>query len=55
MNGAPAPRSGTPPDGHTLIMVSVTHSINAALYSRLPYDTIKSFTPVSPTALLAGT
>jgi tripartite-type tricarboxylate transporter receptor subunit TctC len=53
MNGAPAPRSGTPPDGHTLIMVSVTHSINAALYSRLPYDTIKSFTPVSPTALVA--
>src|ERR1700694_1978146 len=35
-----------PPDGYTLIMVSVTHSINASLYSKLPYDTIKAFTPV---------
>lgn len=43
----------SPPDGHTLIMVSVTHSINATLYSKLPYDTIKSFTPVTPVALLA--
>ena len=34
-------------------MVSVTHSINTALYSKLPYDSIKSFTPVSPVALLA--
>jgi tripartite-type tricarboxylate transporter receptor subunit TctC len=40
-----------PPDGYTLIMVSVTHSINASLYSKLPYDTIKSFAPVTPTAL----
>ena len=53
MNGAPAPRSGTPPDGHTLIMVSVTHSINTTLYNKLPYDSIKSFTPVTPVALLA--
>ena len=40
-----------PPDGYTLIMVSVTHSINASLYAKLPYDTVKSFTPVTPTAL----
>ena len=40
----------SPPDGHTLIMVSVTHSINATLYSKLPYDTIKSFAPVTPVA-----
>jgi tripartite-type tricarboxylate transporter receptor subunit TctC len=43
----------SPPDGHTLIMVSVTHSINTALYSKLPYDSVKSFTPVTPVALLA--
>jgi tripartite-type tricarboxylate transporter receptor subunit TctC len=42
-----------PPDGYTLIMVSVTHSINASLYSKLPYDTIKAFTPVTPAALQA--
>ncbi|MGZ8228321.1 MAG: tripartite tricarboxylate transporter substrate binding protein [Burkholderiales bacterium] len=40
-----------PPDGYTLIMVSVTHSINASLYAKLPYDTVKNFSPVSPTAL----
>jgi tripartite-type tricarboxylate transporter receptor subunit TctC len=42
-----------PPDGYTLIMVSVTHAINATLYSKLPYDSIKSFTPVAPVALQA--
>jgi tripartite-type tricarboxylate transporter receptor subunit TctC len=42
-----------PPDGYTLLGFSVTHSINPALYARLPYDSIKSFAPVSPTALLA--
>jgi tripartite-type tricarboxylate transporter receptor subunit TctC len=43
----------SPPDGYTLLMQSVTHAINASLYSKLPYDSIKSFTPVSPTAMLA--
>jgi len=42
-----------PPDGHTLIGLSVTHSINASLYSKLPYDSVRNFTPVSPTALMA--
>jgi tripartite-type tricarboxylate transporter receptor subunit TctC len=42
-----------PPDGYTLIMVSVTHSINASLYSKLPYDTVKAFSPVTPVALQA--
>ena len=43
----------SPPDGYTLLMQSVTHAINASLYRKLPYDSIKSFTPVSPTAMLA--
>jgi tripartite-type tricarboxylate transporter receptor subunit TctC len=42
-----------PPDGYTLIMVSVTHSINASLYSKLPYDSVKSFAAVTPVALQA--
>lgn len=41
------------PDGYTLIMVSVTHSINASLYRKLPYDSIKHFAPVTPVTLLA--
>jgi tripartite-type tricarboxylate transporter receptor subunit TctC len=43
-----------PPDGHTLVMVSVTHAINASLYKKLPYDSIKSFTPVTPVSAQAG-
>jgi tripartite-type tricarboxylate transporter receptor subunit TctC len=42
-----------PADGYTLLMVSVTHAINATLYSKLPYDTIKSFAPVTPVAMQA--
>ena len=42
-----------PPDGYTLIMVSVTHAINPSLYANLPYDTVKSFAPVSPVARMA--
>lgn len=40
------------PDGHTLLMGTVgTHSINASLYSRMPYDHVKDFVPVT---LVAG-
>ncbi len=36
------------PDGYTLLMGTVaTHGINASLYSKLPYDTVKDFDPVS--------
>ncbi|MCA3188806.1 tripartite tricarboxylate transporter substrate binding protein [Cupriavidus sp.] len=35
------------PDGYTLAMGTVgTHSINGALYSKMPYDMVKDFTPV---------
>jgi tripartite-type tricarboxylate transporter receptor subunit TctC len=40
-----------PPDGHTLIMVSMTHSINATLYAKLPYDAVKDFAAVSTVAI----
>ena len=36
-----------PPDGYTLVMVSSTHVISPWIYKNLPYDPIKSFTPVS--------
>jgi len=35
------------PDGYTLAMVIVSHAINASLYSKLPYDPVKDFAPVS--------
>ena len=35
-----------PPDGHTLLIVSSAHTINAGLYRELPYDTLKDFAPV---------
>jgi tripartite-type tricarboxylate transporter receptor subunit TctC len=36
------------PDGYTLVMGTVgTHSINGALYAKMPYDMVKDFAPVS--------
>ncbi|MGT2493724.1 tripartite tricarboxylate transporter substrate binding protein [Cupriavidus basilensis] len=35
------------PDGYTVILVSVGHAINATLYPKLPYDTVKDFAPVT--------
>ncbi len=35
-------------DGHTIVMGTVgTHSINGALYEKMPYDMVKDFTPIS--------
>ena len=39
------------PDGYTLVMGTVgTHSINGALYSKMPYDMVKDFAPVAHVA-----
>lgn len=35
------------PDGYTLLAVNAGHVINPHLYKTLPYDTIKSFSPVA--------
>ena len=41
------------PDGYTIVVGTVgTHSINPALYSKMPYDAVKDFTPIT---LLATT
>jgi tripartite-type tricarboxylate transporter receptor subunit TctC len=38
----------SPPDGYTLILAhTASHGINAAVYSNLPYDPQKDFTPLS--------
>ena len=35
------------PDGYTLLMVTTTHTVNPSLISKLPFDTVKDFAPVS--------
>ena len=39
------------PDGYTLLMGTVgTHAINASLYAKMPYDTVKDFAPITQVA-----
>jgi len=35
-----------PPDGYTLLLVSVAYAFNPALYKELPYDPVAGFAPV---------
>lgn len=35
------------PDGHTLLMATFAHAVNASLRAKLPYNTDKDFAPVS--------
>lgn len=37
----------SPPDGYTLFMMTVTHTVNATLYRNLGYNLVKDFVPVS--------
>ena len=37
----------SPPDGYTLLLASQTNAISATLYSKLPFDPIGDFTPIS--------
>lgn len=37
----------SPADGYTLVIVSSTHVISPSIYKKIPYDPIKSFTPIS--------
>ncbi len=36
-----------PPDGYTLMLVSIGHAVNASLYSKLPYDTVRDFAGIT--------
>ena len=35
------------PDGYTILMVYSSHAVNPSLYSKLPYDTISDFQPIT--------
>ena len=34
------------PDGHTLMMTTMAHTVNPSLFAKLPYDSVKAFEPV---------
>lgn len=36
-----------PPDGYTLMWVSINHTINPSVYRKLPYDPVKDFAPIT--------
>ncbi len=42
----------SPPDGYTLLCASTIHTINPSLYSKLGYDPVRDFTPIT---LIAAT
>jgi len=37
----------SPPDGYTLLITAGAHTINPAVYRKLPYDALRDFTPIS--------
>ncbi|HYC45701.1 MAG TPA: tripartite tricarboxylate transporter substrate binding protein [Burkholderiales bacterium] len=34
------------PDGYTMVLIPSGHAVNASLYKKLPYDSIRDFTPI---------
>jgi len=38
------------PDGYTVLMMSLTFTVNPSLFSKLPYDTVKDLVPVTMVA-----
>ena len=38
------------PDGYTLLLISVAHAFNPAMYKKLPYDPEKAFAPIGMVA-----
>jgi tripartite-type tricarboxylate transporter receptor subunit TctC len=47
------------PDGYTLLMVYISHATNPTLVTKLPYDTLRDFAPITlishePTVLVAN-
>ena len=38
------------PDGYTVLMMSLTFTVNPSLFAKLPYDTVKDLTPVTMVA-----
>ena len=48
-NGIPATTTvvKSPPDGYTLMIIAANHVINASLYIKLPYDTLRYIKPIA--------
>jgi tripartite-type tricarboxylate transporter receptor subunit TctC len=46
-NLAAAAVAKSPPDGYSLLVSFSSHTINATLYPKLPYDPVADFTPIS--------
>ena len=44
----------SPPDGYTLLFTAGAHTINPAVYKKLPYDTLRDFTPIAHIANSTG-
>jgi tripartite-type tricarboxylate transporter receptor subunit TctC len=44
----------SPPDGYTLLITAGAHTINPAVYRKLPYDALRDFTPISHIANSGG-
>jgi len=42
------------PDGYTLLCISSSFTINASLFPKLPYDSLKDFTAIAPLAYGPG-
>ncbi len=40
------------PDGYTLLINSNAHSVNPAIYAKLPYETTRDFVDIAPLAML---
>jgi len=45
IGGAAAAKS--PPDGHTLLAITLTHAVNVSLFPNAPYDLLRDFAPIS--------
>ncbi len=41
------------PDGYTLVLVFPSHVVNATLVAKLPYDSVKSFAPITQVSRVA--
>ena len=39
------------PDGYTIVLLLTAHAVNATLMPKLPYDTLKDFTPITLAAV----
>lgn len=39
------------PDGYTLLINSNAHTVNPAIYAKLPYETVRDFTDIAPLAV----